>query len=166
MNQERMPLNVASKSIVSWSMTHRARSCRQSGFSLVEVTIAVGLFAFVMLPIIGLMSSGLGTMRRAMDDTVLSGIAREIVAEAQRENWNNLARFNGETFYYTDEGVRAATEAEANGGFVAQVALANPPSLLPADNSTARLLRVTVRHFADPNNRLVRSELLVNTMPQ
>jgi len=159
------PKNEA-KGVISGSLTRRARPGRQGGFSLVEVTIAVGLFAFVMLPIIGLMSTGLGTMRRAMDDTVLAGIAREIVAEAQRENWNNLARFDGETFYYTDEGVRAATEEEANGGFVAQVALANPPSLLPAGHSTARLLRVTVRHFADPNNRLVRSELLVNTMSQ
>jgi Tfp pilus assembly protein PilV len=65
MKQEMMPLNVATESVVSWSMTHRARSGRQGGFSLVEVTIAVGLFAFVMLPIIGLMSTGSGTMRRS-----------------------------------------------------------------------------------------------------
>ena len=127
----------------------------------------MGLFAFAILPILALFSTGLGTMRYSMDETVMTGIAREIVSEAQREDWQNLpARFNNETFFYTDEGVRTATQADANGGFVAEVTLAGPPSLLAASTDTARLLRVTVRHFANPNARLSRSELLVNTLPQ
>jgi uncharacterized protein (TIGR02598 family) len=164
MDQAMAPPNDDAKGVMFGCTTRRARRLHQGGFSLVEVTVAVALFAFVMLPIIGLMSTGLTTMRRAMDDTVLSGIAREIVAEAQRESWTNLSRFHGETFYYTDEGVRA--DGNDTGGFVAETALADPPSLLAADGSTARLLRVTVRHFANTNTRLVRSELLVNTMPQ
>ncbi len=139
----------------------------KQGFSLVEVTLAMGLFAFAILPIIALFSTGLGTMRDSMDETVMTGIAREIFSEAQREDWNNLpARFANETFFYTDEGVRTDTQAEANGGFVAEVTLADPPALLGADTDTARLLQVTVRHFADTNNRMTRSELLVNTLPR
>ena len=44
----------------------------------------MGLFAFAILPILALFSTGLGTMRYSMDETVMTGIAREIVSEAQR----------------------------------------------------------------------------------
>ncbi|MFM8765100.1 MAG: prepilin-type N-terminal cleavage/methylation domain-containing protein, partial [Spartobacteria bacterium] len=40
------------------------------GFSLIEVTIALGVFAFAMIPIIGLVSSGMKSLRGSMDDGV------------------------------------------------------------------------------------------------
>jgi uncharacterized protein (TIGR02598 family) len=132
------------------------------GFSLIEVTIALGVFAFAMIPIIGLVSSGMKSLRGSMDDGVRGEIVRKVVAEAGRVPYTNLSSFNGTNFYFDDEGVQQAS-SNAQTIFVASNSIANPPSLVTTNTNIARLLRVTVRHFADTNNKTVYSQLILNT---
>jgi uncharacterized protein (TIGR02598 family) len=134
------------------------------GFSLIEVTIALGVFAFAMIPIIGLVSSGMKSLRGSMDDGVRGEIVRKVVAEAGRVPYTNLSSFNGTNFYFDDEGVQQAS-SNAQTIFVASNSIyaATPPSLITADTNIAQLLRVTVRHFADTNNKTVYSQLILNT---
>ena len=42
----------------------------EDAFSLIEVIIALGIFAFVVVPIIALVSSGMKSLRQSMDDSV------------------------------------------------------------------------------------------------
>ena len=132
------------------------------GFSLIEVTIALGIFAFAMIPIIGLVSSGMKSLRGSMDDAVRGEIVRKVVAEAGRVPYTNLSSFNGTNFYFDDEGVQQAS-SNAQTIFVASNSIADPPSLVTTDPDIAQLLRVTVRHFADTNNKTVYSQLILNT---
>jgi uncharacterized protein (TIGR02598 family) len=132
------------------------------GFSLIEVTLALGIFAFAMIPIIGLVSSGMKSLRGSMDDAVRGEIVRKVVAEAGRVPYTNLSSFDGTNFYFDDEGVQQAS-SNAQTIFVASNSIANPPDLVASDTNIAQLLRVTVRHFADTNNKTVYSQLILNT---
>jgi uncharacterized protein (TIGR02598 family) len=132
------------------------------GFSLIEVTIALGVFAFAMIPIIGLVSSGMKSLRGSMDDGVRGEIVRKVVGEAMRVPYTNLSSLNGTNFYFDDEGVQQAS-SNAQTIFVASSSIANPPSLVTTNTNIAQLLRVTVRHFADTNNKTVYSQLILNT---
>jgi uncharacterized protein (TIGR02598 family) len=135
------------------------------GFSLIEVTIALGVFAFAMIPIIGLVSSGMKSLRGSMDEGVRGEIVRKVVAEAGRVPYTNLSTaFNNRLFYFDDEGVQQAS-SNAQTIFVASnsVYAATPPSLITSDTNIAQLLKVTVRHFADTNNKTVYSQLILNT---
>jgi uncharacterized protein (TIGR02598 family) len=132
------------------------------GFSLIEVTIALGVFAFAMIPIIGLVSSGMKSLRGSMDEGVRGEIVRKVVAEAGRVPYTNLSSFNGTNFYFDDEGVQQAS-SNAQTIFVASNSVAPPPSLITTNTDIAQLLKVTVRHFADTNNKTVYSQLILNT---
>jgi len=134
-----------------------------TAFSLIEVTIALGIFAFAMIPVIGLVSVGMKTLRNSMDVTVQSDLVRKTVGEAMRIPFANLSdAFDNQLFYFDDEGGQQ-TSSNAQTIFVASSAVTDPPSLLAADGSMAQILTVTVHHFADTNNKTVYSQLIVNT---
>jgi len=137
------------------SAASRARR-RAGGFSLIEVVISLGIFVFAMVPIIGVTSSGMKNLRDSMDDTVRADIVRKVAGEAMRSPYASL---NLNPSYYTDEGV----ETTSPGIFVATKTITDPPGLLSTTTDIAKLLTVTVTHFADTNNRTVFSQLLINT---
>ena len=66
-----------------------ARS-RQSGFSLVEVVLAVGVIAFAFVAILGLLPAGLQQFRQAMDNSVAAQISQRIILEAQQSDFDVL----------------------------------------------------------------------------
>lgn len=138
-----------------------ARFCH--GFSLIEVTIALGVFSFAMLPIIGLVSSGMKSLRGSMDDSVRGDIVRKVVAEAMSVPYTELsAAFHGKLFYFDDEGVQQGS-SNAQTVFVASNSVTAAPALVTTDVNIAQLLKVAVRHFADTNNKTVYSQLILNT---
>jgi uncharacterized protein (TIGR02598 family) len=132
--------------------------CR--AFSLIEVVIAIGIFAFAIVPIIGLLGSGMGTLKDSMSDTVRSDIARRVVGEYQRMPYSNLLSGTSVTNFYDVEGVPTNS---SSGIFMAIVSLSNAPSLITTDTNNALMLSVTVRHFRDTNSRTRYSQMLVNS---
>jgi uncharacterized protein (TIGR02598 family) len=147
----------------SGTQASRLSGSSQHGFSLIEVTIALGVFAFAMIPIIGLVSSGMKSLRGSMDDGVRGEIVQKVVAEAGRVPYTNLStEFNNRLFFFDDEGVQQAS-SNAQTIFVASNSVAPPPESVFSDTNIAQLLRVTVQHFADTNNKTVYSQLILNT---
>ena len=51
------------------------------GFSLVEVVLALGVAAFCLIAVMGLLSSGLGSNQSAIDQTEAASIARSITGD-------------------------------------------------------------------------------------
>ena len=135
--------------------------CREkripSGFSLIEVVMALGIFAFVIIPVIGLVSGGMKNLRQSMDDTVRAGIAKEIAGEALRTPYSNVVT---NISYYTDEGV---TSSIAGAVFKATTTTNTQLTLVTTDTNVARMLTITVQHMQDTNNRTVFSQLLINS---
>jgi uncharacterized protein (TIGR02598 family) len=60
----------------------------QSGFSLVEVVLAVGVIAFAFVAILGLLPAGLTQFRQAMDNSIASQIAQRVIMDAQQSDFD------------------------------------------------------------------------------
>ena len=66
------------------------RSFKSGGFSLVEVSVALGLVSFAVVAILGLIPSGLNTLKDSTAETVRSQIVRSIAASALTANFSSL----------------------------------------------------------------------------
>lgn len=62
----------------------------RSGFSLVEVVLAVGVVSFAFVGILGLLPAGMNQFRGVIDGTVCSEIAHRVIADAQQMDFDNL----------------------------------------------------------------------------
>ena len=84
---------------------NRAPKVRACGFSLIEVTIAMGILSFALVTMLGLMPVGLNTLRGAADATTTAQIVQRISGEARLTSFENLpARFHNQEFYFDEEG--------------------------------------------------------------
>src|SRR5438876_1341934 len=57
------------------------RNCEISAFSLVEVTLALGVAGFCFIAILGLLPVGVQTNQRAISQTAATGILSSVVAD-------------------------------------------------------------------------------------
>ena len=57
------------------------RNCRISAFSLVEVTLALGVAGFCFIAILGLLPVGVQTNQRAISQTAATGILSSVVSD-------------------------------------------------------------------------------------
>lgn len=86
--------------------TTDSKQRRRSGFSLVEVLVAVGIAATSMTLLLGLLPAGLSTFREAMNTTVTSQIGQRLLYEAAQTDYNVLttAPLTKPWRYFDDEG--------------------------------------------------------------
>jgi len=59
-------------------------------FSLVEVTLAIGIVASVVVVVVGMLPSGINTFRQAMNTSVGGQIAQQLLSEAQQTDFDVL----------------------------------------------------------------------------
>jgi len=84
------------------------------GFSLVEVTIAMGIVATVLISLLALLPYGMENVREAKSTLVQSRIANEIVGELQVADWgteptySRLAKYDDSIRLYDAEGTLLA----------------------------------------------------------
>jgi uncharacterized protein (TIGR02598 family) len=100
------------------------------GFSLVEVTMALGVVSFAVLAVMGLLPVGLSNLRQSMDQTVEAQIVQAIAAQSV------VARFTGLATgvqYFDDEGL--PTDAGQDARYTANVTV-TPPAYPGSTNST------------------------------
>lgn len=63
-----------------------------SGFSMIEVTLALGIVSFTIISVLGLLTGGLNLNRDSVANTEASSVAREIAADLQMiEDWSNTS---------------------------------------------------------------------------
>lgn len=62
----------------------------QRGFSLVEVALAVAIFAFAFVGIFALLPAGLNQFHQALNTSVASQITQRILSEAQESDFDSL----------------------------------------------------------------------------
>ena len=67
---------------------------RQSGFSLVEISAALGIVSFAFVALLGLMANGVSQFREAMDTTVTAQIASRMINDAQQSEFSELVGAN------------------------------------------------------------------------
>ena len=85
------------------------RRRENSGFSLVEIVVAVGIVATVMVALLGMIPTGLNTVNEAADTMAEIRIAQQILGEVQMADWNDLDEWDSKPFYYDAEGNKLET---------------------------------------------------------
>ena len=63
---------------------------RQAGFSLIEVTLAIGIVAFAFISLFGLLPTGLNVFRGAIDTTLGSQIVQQTTDQYQQTDFDEL----------------------------------------------------------------------------
>jgi len=90
------------------------RSSRAEGFSLVEITLAIGIIAFAFVALIGMLPVGLNTYRAAIDTTNEMIIMQNFNSMIQVTDWARVKSLGYETsreiYYFDEEGRRTDTE--------------------------------------------------------
>jgi uncharacterized protein (TIGR02598 family) len=73
----------------------------QMAFSLVEVTLAIGIVAFAFMSVFGLIPAGLSTFHQAMNASVESQIMQRVINEVQQTDFSTLTQSGSTAFCYT-----------------------------------------------------------------
>lgn len=69
---------------------HSGHQAQEAGFSLVEVSLAIGIVAFGIMAVFGLFPAGMGMFRQSIDRTVSSQILQQVINEAQATDFDEL----------------------------------------------------------------------------
>ena len=113
------------------------RIAPSSAFSLVEVTMAIGLVGVCVLTLLGIMPIGLDTMRDAMDTTVRAQIAQRVAGEALLMPSSKLGDYIGKSpFFFSQEGL-AQTSRDTSTRF--EVTLLKRPTVYPGSSQAEDL---------------------------
>lgn len=163
-------------------MTFRVRSCSEqnAGFTLVEVTLALGIAAFCLVALMGLLPTSLKTQQSSIQQTTASQIISEISTFLRADvrlhpgqlskacpdppdpnepcDWSNL---NGhwrnvapaDTMFFTNEGKPTGTVTQPNNVPADAVFRARITYITPGTQSTSLAsIRVTWPAAIDPEN--------------
>ena len=131
---------------------------RRGGFSLVEITMAIGIVSFAFVAVLGLLPSGLNTFRKAMDASVSSQIFQRVINEAQQTDFNTLVATplpdDIAYTYYDDQGnkVDATDKAKATTIYSVKTRVQVSTTLPGSGSGNTDLATVTVQIANNPGH--------------
>ena len=93
-------------------MNYLKRSPSQYAFSLVEVTLALGIAGFCLLTIVGMLPVGLSSNKNSMEQSSAANLARAIAADLRTSSKTNLTSVQygisynqgSSTLYFNEDG--------------------------------------------------------------
>jgi uncharacterized protein (TIGR02598 family) len=129
---------------------------RAGGFTLVEVSLAMAVASFALLPLMALLPEGLSTVRYSATETALGAMLGKVRSELNQSSFDTLSQtLPSETtpWYFDEAGSRVDAGATQKHYFIvsAEVDVPNIPAT-PAgfENSAKRVrLRMSYPAFAD-----------------
>lgn len=143
----------------------RLRDC-QRGFSLVEVTMAIGIAAFAILSVVGLMPVGMDVFSKTVKTSSSKRIADRLMAEIRDTPWDTLKDYAGGSastgwgFYETKFDINGDATSGSDWVFKANVSVSSTqgetwryPVKLPGnpgyDEQNLRHITVTVAYWPE-----------------
>ncbi len=105
----------------------RSRTSHRSGFSLVELVLAIGIVSFAFVSLFALLPAGLTTFRQTMDTTIGSQIVHRIINEAQQTDYPTLVATPTLDRYFDDQGNEV--DSLDNSIYTVEVSVTAPTSL-------------------------------------
>jgi uncharacterized protein (TIGR02598 family) len=147
---------------------------KKSAFSLIEVSMAMGIVATILMALLALLPYGMDNIRDAKNTQILSRIGNEIVSEIQAVDWgvgsdlNKLTSYNNKIRKYDAEGILISAESnsEADPIYLALIDINSNPSTLPGSTANKKFLRrVTIKVAYAPNESAVEWDSDRNPLP-
>jgi uncharacterized protein (TIGR02598 family) len=77
---------------------------RNRAFSLIEVTISLGIMAFVLTGVTGLLSGALSTTRSSADDNAFTLISRNVVEDVRGRSLDDLSSVVAVPRFFMEDG--------------------------------------------------------------
>ena len=84
-----------------------------AAFSLVEVTLALGIMSFALVGLMGLLPLGLSTSRKSVVTATGAQIAQRLIDEAEQTDFNQLIATAQTIRYFDDQGNELASNTGA-----------------------------------------------------
>ncbi|MFT5465332.1 MAG: hypothetical protein ACI8UO_000426 [Verrucomicrobiales bacterium] len=95
-------------------LSKNLRSPAAAGFTLIEVSLAIGIAAIALVALLALVPQGLKTMKLAADTAIEARIHQQIVAEISLADWDKRTKYDyqesNELFFFDDQGIRILEE--------------------------------------------------------
>src|ERR1700679_3083285 len=112
---------------------HPLVGCKRKNraFSLVEVVLALGIFAFAVLSIVGLMATGLNSAKDSSTNLAITNINRNLRADLQATPYSSLASATSTNYYFTDGGYPTTQSSPAPSAPFYAVVLTTNASIYP-----------------------------------
>lgn len=86
--------------VVSRSLETKRAPSSAGGFSLVEVVVAIGIFAFCIVALIGLLQVALTSVRESQVDSSLASVMGNLSARLNTIDATELSTVNGTNHYF------------------------------------------------------------------
>lgn len=126
---------------------------RRAGFSLIEVTIALGISALGITSILGMLPQGMGNLKKASDLAAETRISQYIISEVTQAQWQDKSggdllsySYNGKRYYFDDMAqVLDARDPGPNVSYVAQAFISTQGVSIPGGKVDPYLRRLTVK---------------------
>lgn len=80
----------------------RPKSAR--AFSLIEVTIALGIVSFALTALMGMLPVGLGLFRNATETSVATRIVQKVSGDLQQADFDSIASAESHLLYFDEQG--------------------------------------------------------------
>jgi uncharacterized protein (TIGR02598 family) len=138
-----------------------------TGFSLVEITLSLGVMSICLLAVLGLLPIASQTNRSAAADTAAASIAAAILADIRATPKTGTSSiqfavpFNSNSVLFFDADGQAATTLNSNSIYRAEVAFPINPS--GANAATFVHVKVSWPAAASPANAAGRTEMFTAT---
>ncbi len=126
---------------------------RASGFSLVEISLALAIVAIALIALVGMLPSGMSNFRAAMDAQTAGEIFQRVIADAQETDFDTLLASKVETGGTGGQFYRLALRHFDEQG--TEVKVANPDAPTATEAKTilyAARVRGTMPGDPDPRN--------------
>jgi uncharacterized protein (TIGR02598 family) len=131
------------------------------GFSLVEVTIALGIAALAITVILGLVPTGLNSLREAGNTAAESSIMRQMLSELQAADWgtasggspgwSKLSAYAAQKRHFDDQGTAVEEGSNEFVSYVARFGFPNNPVILSGGAAGPDMIYVRVDVAVTPN---------------
>ena len=127
-----------------------------SGFSLVEITMALGIIAFAFVTIFGLLPAGLNSFRKAMDISIGTQIVQRLINEAEQTDFLVLIKQPSVERYFDDQGTELS---EARGAIYHAILRVKKNTTFPSAPSNDYIATVTVQVANNPSNKELHTDV-------
>jgi uncharacterized protein (TIGR02598 family) len=128
-------------------MSHRVKRFSQifsqQAFSLIEVTLAMGIASFAVIGVMSLVPNGLATLRASSDASAVSRIMRTVASDARQAA--NFASIVNTTNFFDDNGLKLAEANKAQSIYSAELTVLTNAIVPGAASANPNLKAISVR---------------------